>query len=108
MKMLNIIFSIYLVVLSCLPCADKLADSLAHQAEIHSTTDAEHSHDVDNDLCSPFCVCSCCGFHTLTYVAVVPTLVTVLFEEIKSSHSFYTSIASSNFFGSIWQPPQIA
>ncbi|MGA9639108.1 DUF6660 family protein [Flavobacterium sp.] len=108
MKMLNILLSLYLVVLSCLPCADMKVDSLAHQSVIENANDAGHAHDTDNDLCSPFCICSCCGFHTLTFTATVPILVAVTYEEIQSSNSFYTSIANSNFFGSIWQPPQIA
>ncbi|MCD8529496.1 MAG: hypothetical protein LRY25_01660, partial [Flavobacterium sp.] len=31
----------------------------------------------------------------------------VRFQEIKTSISFYKSTSFSNFYGSIWQPPQL-
>ena len=62
-KLLNIILSIYLVALSCLPCADMEVSSAAHTDahELAKTThDSEgHSHGNDKDLCSPFCSCNC-------------------------------------------------
>lgn len=107
MKMLNLILSIYVTLLSCLPCADMDANSLAHSSIDHSIKHDNHSHDLENDLCSPFCSCNCCGQQIMT---IFPSLIyenTIKFKEIKSSISIYKSVFTSNFYGSIWQPPQI-
>jgi ABC-type nickel/cobalt efflux system permease component RcnA len=115
MKIVNIILSIYIIVLAAYPCADKHIDgttnashSLAH-SHVHSQTHEQHNHSPEDetDLCSPFCVCNCCGQQTLTFLEVHSFQFLVQFKEIKSSISFYKSIIFSNFYGSIWQPPQI-
>ncbi|MFN8325740.1 DUF6660 family protein [Flavobacterium sp.] len=107
MKLLTVILSIYLVTLSAIPCADIKSESEVH-LEVAQTSDKDnHSHDKGNDLCSPFCICNCCGQVTLNYVATINYDFPVQFEEIKSSKSTYTSALHSNFFGSIWQPPQL-
>ena len=106
MKLITIILSIYIFVLSATPCVDIETESAAHSAS-HSSEKDNHSHDKHNDLCSPFCVCNCCGQQTLTYAHTITYDFPVQFEEIKTSNSIYTSISHSDFFGSIWQPPQI-
>jgi hypothetical protein len=91
--------------LSCLPCADLEVISVAHSSkEITSNTD-KHSHEKDNDTCSPFCVCSCCGsqvfiFHTHYNFSSFQNIIETKVPE-------YQSLLTSNYFGSIWQPPQI-
>lgn len=107
MKLLTVILSIYVFALSAIPCFDMESDSAAHVAMHESSEKHSHSHDKDNDLCSPFCICSCCGQVTLTYTPSINFDFPVQFEEIKSSTSTYTSVLHSNFYGSIWQPPQI-
>lgn len=111
MKFLNIILSIYLVALSCLPCADLEVSSAAHTDahELAKTThDSEgHSHGNDKDLCSPFCSCNCCGSQIVSYFNVMSCNFTVVSKEIKTQLPSYTSKFTSNFYGSIWQPPQI-
>lgn len=112
MKFLNIILSIYLVALSCLPCADMEAKSVGKNDTnaIAKTTDDhnEHSHDKDKDLCSPFCSCNCCGSQIVSYFNVMTCNFAVVSKEIKTQLPSYTSKFTSNFYGSIWQPPQIA
>ena len=97
------------MVLSCLPCADMEVSSAAHKAvEISDNHDEKsHNHDKETDLCSPFCVCNCCGQQTLTFLEVQSFQFLVRFQEIKTSISFYKSTSFSNFYGSIWQPPQL-
>ena len=108
MKILNIIVSIYLVALSCLPCADIEVSSAAHKAtEIASNKD-NHSHDKENDLCSPFCICNCCGQQILNFSQEIAPQFRKIATEITTQIPAYKSILTSNFFGSIWQPPQIA
>ncbi len=97
----------YLVALSCLPCADIEVDSAAHLKEL-ATNHKEHSHDKENDFCSPFCICNCCGAQILTYFPSSLFEFPTVLEVIQTKKSFYKSTFASSFYGSIWQPPQIA
>jgi hypothetical protein len=93
--------------LTAYPCADKHNDSLVKSSNTQTSSRHNHSHETDNDLCSPFCVCNCCGQQTLTFLEIQSFQFLVHFQEIKSSISFYKSTSFSNFYGSIWQPPQL-
>ena len=107
MKIINLLLSIYLVALSCLPCADSEVVSSAASSEV-ATHQEEHSHDKDTDLCSPFCVCNCCGVHVLSYAPQLlfePAPLAVL---LSQKEVFYISPTFSSFYGTIWQPPQLA
>ena len=107
MKFLSYILSIYLVILSCLPCADVEATSFTHTSSKIDTNHENHSHDKENDACSPFCVCNCCGQSVLSYVPAIVFNFHTPTVEIQTLNSIYKSNLYSNFFGSIWQPPQI-
>jgi hypothetical protein len=107
MKLLTVILSIYIFTLSAIPCVDVEIGSAGHSTVTHSSEKENHSHNKENDLCSPFCICNCCSNVTLTYVPTITYDFQNQFEEIKTSNSFYTSAFHSNFYGSIWQPPQI-
>ncbi|WP_073370954.1 DUF6660 family protein [Flavobacterium fluvii] len=105
MKIINCIFSIYLIVLSCLPCADLEVGSLSHPSqEITSNTD-KHSHEKSNDACSPFCVCNCCGSQILVYQTnySFSSFRNIIYTKVPECQSLLTS----SYFGSIWQPPQV-
>ena len=106
-KWINLILSIYLVVLSCLPCADTLEnETIAHTSEIVSKDN--QSHEKGLDLCAPFCSCNCCAVQVLNSAPAVTWIFNVETTLIKKPLSSYHSILTSNFYGSIWQPPQIA
>ena len=108
MKLLNYILSIYLVALSCLPCADIEVSSAAHKATEIAANHENHSHDKENDLCSPFCICNCCGQQILNFSQEIAPQFRKIATEITTQIPDYKSILTSNFYGSIWQPPQIA
>lgn len=102
--MLNFILSIIFLLLSCMPCADMEQDVSYNKVTISNESD--HTH--HNDACSPWCICNCCGCQGFAYNTIniynffsVKTLIDKKVPE-------YKSILTSNFFGSIWQPPQIA
>jgi hypothetical protein len=104
---MTIILSIYLLAVSNIPCADLEVNSAVHQTAQFSA-DKNHSHDKENDLCSPFCVCNCCGAQILTHQVTEMFNFQVVYAIISIQLPTYKSIYTSNFFGSIWQPPQIA
>jgi len=92
-------------VLSCLPCADLEVSSLSHsQQEITSNID-KHSHGKDNDACSPFCVCNCCGSQVFIYHSHYN--FSSFRNIIDTKVPEYQSVVISSYFGSIWQPPQL-
>ncbi|MFH6943414.1 DUF6660 family protein [Flavobacterium sp.] len=106
MKLTNTILSIILLVLSCMPCADMKAAVSRTVTESSFSHDDDHSHNNKLDLCSPFCICSCCGLQMVNLSQVLIDFP-IPFKRINIQLPTYKSIFTSNFFGSIWQPPQI-
>jgi hypothetical protein len=107
MKWMNLILSIYLIALSFLPCADLEVNSLVHISKELSSDNENHSHNKEKDLCSPFCICNCCGAQISGYFPTITFDFPAVSAIIKLPLPTYKSILSANFFGSIWQPPQI-
>ncbi|MEP6465868.1 MAG: DUF6660 family protein, partial [Parafilimonas sp.] len=103
MKFLTIIFALYVLTLSCVPCmCDNLTKSNTGQTNNNPTK--EKSHD---DNCTPFCSCTCCPapayFHIKTdYISIKP----IAFTSLKQFASVedYSSYNCHN----IWQPPKLS
>ena len=75
MKFMAIIFAVFFLGLSVMPCVDNEQVSEDHAAYQHSSE--SHDHDAESDFCSPLCVCSCCHIN------------------FTVENSFYTSIENS-------------
>ncbi|WP_394353941.1 DUF6660 family protein [Adhaeribacter swui] len=104
MKWVAILFSFYLLVLSCIPCADAAPQDHAAQTIISAVHNKGGSPSSDVDLCSPLCLCRCCTGATLVYpaskVEFTPVLVTIpvpVYQSVSIPHPVF----------SIWQPPQL-
>ncbi|CAM2966891.1 hypothetical protein SAMN05444143_11054 [Flavobacterium succinicans] len=91
-----------------MPCADVEVNSAGHSLNVHQTDLENHSHDKSKDLCSPFCICNCCGSQITSFSEFVIIDFPIPSKGIKTQLPTYKSVFASNFFGSIWQPPQIA
>ena len=87
---------------------NSVAHKDTHQVVKTTHDHGNHSHDKENDLCSPFCNCNCCGSQIVSYFKVITFNFSVVSKEITTQLTSYTSKFTSNFYGSIWQPPQIA
>lgn len=83
-----------------MPCGDKEdCNEVKHEQTSHNTGDHQ------DEICSPFCVCSCCathfvveGFHSLSsQIAVINTVYTAHPESETASAVI-----------PIWQPPKIS
>jgi hypothetical protein len=83
-------------------------NSLAHSSSEVAAKHENHSHEKENDLCSPFCVCNCCGQQILNFSQEIASQFRKIAAEITTQIPAYKSLLASNFYGSIWQPPQIA
>ena len=105
MKFFAFIMAILVLALSIMPCADKeIVDNESKAKTVLENLNHQQG-DPQQDDCSPFCHCSCCGTFSPNYS------ITTL------SHSLsYQSIARSSFLPAdiieialpIWQPPQLA
>lgn len=83
------------------------ANSPVHDLTKISSSNQKHSHDKEKDSCSPFCFCNCCGAQVLSYQPNNTFGFSVVSTIIAIPQPTYKSVYTSNFFGSIWQPPQI-
>lgn len=65
-----------------------------------------HDH-TESDLCTPFCLCGCCGMVSGVVLQWnVYSLVKKTFE-LSKPEIYYKSIFIPHYFGKIWQPPKI-
>jgi hypothetical protein len=98
-------FSVYLVVLMVLPCTEgHTAENFAVTLHSHQDTPDDNTHH-ENELCTPFCVCGSC----VVAVVIYPVLEITFFQpehRPMELPNFYSSF-KSDFYGSIWQPPQL-
>lgn len=81
-------------------CADKANATAVSTASDHS------DHEDEEEGCTPFCSCICCG-HILTpnIAEQKPTLIPT--DPTKKQTFFYKNISlAADFFGNIWQPPK--
>ena len=101
MKFFSFIFAFYILSISTMPCND-VHDGM--KKAVTTIAEAQNHHEADNDVCSPFCICSCCqGFVAMTSFAnVTPVAFTLT---IGFAH--YTEKFFSSSFAAIWQPPRL-
>jgi len=101
MKYIAVILSVYVMVLTAMPCTDNhAADSNSVSYEL---SEQYHNQANDLDLCSPFCFCHCC--QTLSF----PSFFDGLLSDIKvlTLNIPFKESTFSSPFNSIWQPPKI-
>lgn len=101
MKYVTVILSMYVMVLTAIPCND------VHASNSNSVTlelsEQSQNHTNNVDLCSPFCFCHCCqtlffpSFFSISFTNLVESTLDVKLKE----YSFSSPVAS------IWQPPKI-
>lgn len=104
-RLLTYICSIYFLLLAVMPCTDYsvCAEDFTTSIDIQNSTTHDHS-DPSSDICSPLCVCDCCGISVLQ-----PDLI--VFNSTKANFGvdkrdvIHTNIDTPFF--SIWQPPRL-
>ncbi|WP_137403498.1 DUF6660 family protein [Echinicola rosea] len=96
MKVMQVILRYYLLVLVVLPCADEHQTMVSeNQDTVVALENQGHSHDSDEDHCSPLCVCHCCHIHyvlsdkpQVNFVRQFTSIHPSLFNNFKGIHSF--------------------
>jgi hypothetical protein len=103
MKHFACLFSLYLLLLSIVPCVDAAKENTLSKTETSQNTTASHPNDIDE--CSPFCTCNCC---VSPVVFQNYSMEFDCFYFIKDCPSEYTFNDLSLTGTSIWQPPQLS
>ncbi len=105
MKIFACILSVYILVLTAIPCIDRPEDHHLQKTEIEANANTNH-HNHGGDQCSPFCTCNCCATPVIQQESIIQFNSTNLFQEFTLAE--YISVFTSDYLSSIWQPPQIA
>ncbi len=91
-----------------MPCADIGSNNGAR--ENSASLSERHMHGSKEkhiDMCSPFCICNCCGLQILDLAPNTSFNIIAGSFIIARPEITYKSNLASVFSGSIWQPPQI-
>ncbi|OJU29406.1 MAG: hypothetical protein BGN92_03430 [Sphingobacteriales bacterium 41-5] len=104
MKIIAFIFSLYILLLSGMPCTDAQDCNLPTTTQV-SATQSHDNHQHETEHCPPLCHCSCCSVAVskmplLAFTYVKPTFV------VKENFSFYKSHHLTGFLEAVWQPPK--
>lgn len=101
-KFFAYILSVYVLVLTAIPCIDEPKDYALHKIELSNTTsDNDENH---KDHCSPFCTCDCCVSPIINN-STFQVAITRFSQELISE---YTISFISSLFTTIWQPPKLS
>ena len=106
-KIIALIFSIYLLILPCVACAE--TDTCNDDLQSSVTQTGNHPEPgKEKEDCGSFCTCSCC----VHIVSVNFQLYKISAEKLLDRNRlrlFYDDISlPSNYFGNIWQPPKFS
>ncbi|MCB0706442.1 MAG: hypothetical protein KDC34_14095 [Saprospiraceae bacterium] len=110
MKVSINIFTLYLLMLSLIPCGDNgggIIEIVNHLFGIEHQEHPEHQHDSNScgeDDCTPFCVCNCCST-----VLHSPENLVLPFNPFPPTPNklpaFAPNLIFSIFTMPVWQPP---
>lgn len=111
MRYLHYILSIYFGVLASFPCADTALHAEAALPVSQAVTDAtpaHHDHTGDEeDHCTPFCACLCCGT-TLTIEPPASFRLQAPQRLFAGVTDLSLDLPDQQCVGSIFRPPIIA
>lgn len=100
-KVFCIFFAFYFIALTAKPCADKKDCNEFKQTEMSKD---DHKKQHSDELCTPFCVCSCCSTHAL--VKDLPS-ENIQIAVINTIYPAKNDFKISSAIISVWQPPKI-
>ena len=110
------IFSIYITILSTIPCGDsvecnEMACTEEAICEDSACSDEIASNDTEKDCkdetCSPFCFCACCGCVGFNF-NLSPLALVASIQPTNTITVIYDSQFLSQYVVNIWQPPRLS
>ncbi|WP_443939349.1 DUF6660 family protein [Pedobacter sp. MW01-1-1] len=106
MKFLRLFICQLIIVLSITPCTDAAVTQSNLSLSSFSKVDIQHSDDTFHaDVCSPFCVCTCCNMPTLLQSTKTPAQV---IRFILAQYPVEKNKKAQTAFIEFWQPPKLA
>ncbi len=105
MRFVAVFLSVYILLLSCMPCGDVKDCKELNGNRTEYSTSAHSGHENDIETCSPFCSCLCCG-QTANFGIYTAEIKCTIYS---TTPKFFFPSASfqSEFHSSIWQPPKL-
>jgi hypothetical protein len=103
-KLLSIFLAVIFAVLTVYPCADDNGCTAEPAAEMFVHADHDHNSS-DIDLCSPFCICSCCSVKMSQPSVFHFEALSPVYPELNSPTLLSVMAGVSH---SIWQPPKLS
>ncbi|WP_394332461.1 DUF6660 family protein [Niabella drilacis] len=107
MKFFALLFVVYLLAVSVMPCSDGYSRCNTSGSGTEMTRSHDHpaSH---RDICGPFCICSCCGA-TANFAFQLLKADATKAPDVKARKFLPRDFFFiSNYYGNIWQPPKIS
>ena len=94
-----------------MPCTDIHDMNSSVGSEFASISTDNHSncpHEEEQDFCSPFCVCSCCGqFFVATRLPKLSFHLPIIRNFKEKSCFLFSENWQSDYLKSIFRPPQV-
>lgn len=105
MRVIALLFDIYFMALAVVPCSDAM--HLSEEKISHIDMSDHHEH--EDDFCSPFCLCNCCGSVMSCFEVNLTKYIQAPAEEYFVVQKIFAKEESfkSDYHGSIWQPPKV-
>src|ERR1700757_1815086 len=101
MKMFHILFCTYLLFLSTFSCTDDF-DTKKNPANTSQIENHQPSNPHEDETCSPFCICACCGSLAVHFLArMQQSLQEIVFNNFSITEEKNVIDISL----SVWQPP---
>ncbi|WP_317041934.1 DUF6660 family protein [Chitinophaga costaii] len=105
MKILGVILSFLVLILSIVPCSDEMMMHTGQAAQVQVSQEMPLHHLPFQDDCSPFCHCACCA--TFVIIAPVTDHGMRAAQPGKVFNSTYLSLIVA-IPRTVWQPPQLS
>ena len=99
MRPLAILLAVYTFMLSTTVCAD---DGCTTRQDVAAAIASTPEHPEHADLCSPFCVCSCCAGATVVNISFFSFVV----RTTSVMHADQRTETCAMPRPPVWQPPQ--
>ncbi|WP_460975124.1 DUF6660 family protein [Spirosoma knui] len=102
MKLIHLLLSLYVVMLSALPC-----EALCWDGENVSQTSVPNTDDCsDTEWCSPFCLCATCPGFAVPAPLEFSKAQTAVCSLSNEQPTFYQPALRLIIVSRIWQPPR--
>lgn len=105
MKYLAILLSLYMIILSLMPCQDKEDYASANAKTSSIQKQSKGGEHTEQETCPPFCTCSCCS---VSRDFIQAKTYEIIAHKIQTQYSEYKMPEIADQSIEIYQPPQIA